>query len=539
MTSAATPARTVALARLLEALPDKDCRGPLPTEVRGLTDDSRRVTAGGCFVAVRGLRVDGRRFLSQALDRGARAVVAEPPDPLPDRAVGRILVPDSRVALPRLADAYFGRPSQLMTVVGITGTSGKTTTSYLVEALLAARGLATGIIGTIQYVVRGRAREASQTTPDALELQALLAEMVAAGVNGVAMEVSSHALEQRRVDGIAFDVAVFTNLSQDHLDFHLTMERYAHAKKQLFVELWAAGGKPGATAVLNVDDPVGAQWARELPGRVVTFGMGGSGALDGSGRSGAPGKSAVASGISGVAGSPAPRGAHVRARRFESSLTGIVLEAETPAGPVRLRSALIGDYNVQNLLGAVATGFALGLSPAAITAALDGVPPVPGRFERIDVGQDFLVIVDYSHKPDALRRALETARRLTPGRLGVVFGAGGDRDRGKRPLMGGIAAQLADRVWLTSDNPRSEDPEAILDEIAAGLTPPPRGGWARAADRGEAIRAALAWARPGDTVVIAGKGHEAYQILRDSTLPFDDREVVRETLASRGWRRRG
>jgi UDP-N-acetylmuramoyl-L-alanyl-D-glutamate--2,6-diaminopimelate ligase len=492
---------SVPLARLLAALPDRDLHGPMPAEVHGLTDDSRRVMAGGCFVAVRGLHVDGHRFIPQAVERGARAIVAEPPDPLPGREVGRILVPDTRWALPRLADAYFGHPSQALTVVGVTGTNGKTTTTYLVEALLRARGLETGVIGTIRYVIRGQAREASQTTPDALELQALLAEMVAAGVGGVAMEVSSHALEQRRVDGVAFDVAIFTNLTQDHLDFHGTMERYAEAKRRLFSELLHAGGKPGATAVLNADDPVGARWAAELPGRVLTFGLG-------------PGRA-------------------VRARRHESSLDGVTLEAETPAGPVRLASPLIGEHNVMNLLGAVATGIALGLAPEAIATALAGVTAVPGRFERVDAGQDFLVVVDYAHTPDALRRVLETARRLTPGRLGVVFGAGGDRDRGKRPLMGRIAAELADRAWLTSDNPRTEDPAAIIREIAAGVVPPPPGGYTTDPDRREAIREALSWGRAGDTVVIAGKGHETYQIIAGHSLPFDDRLVAHEILTTR------
>jgi UDP-N-acetylmuramoyl-L-alanyl-D-glutamate--2,6-diaminopimelate ligase len=511
--------RVVPVADLLRALPRPDVHGPLPATVRGLTDDSRRVEVGGCFVAVRGLHADGHRFIPQALERGARAIVAEPPDPLsarPELGVGRILVPDTRWALPRLADAYFGHPSRALTVVGITGTNGKTTTSYLVEALLAARGFPTGVIGTIQYVVRGQAREASQTTPDALTLQGLLAEMIAAGVGGVAMEVSSHALEQRRVDGIAFDVAVFTNLTQDHLDFHGTMERYAAAKARLFFELLREGGKPGATAVLNADDPVGARWARELPSRVLTFGVGGVGGVGGDGPARA-----------------------VRPRHAESSLAGIELRAETPIGEVHVASRLIGAHNVMNLLGAIATGVALGLDTAAIGRALGGVTAVPGRFEQVDAGQDFLVVVDYAHTPDALQRVLETARRLTPGRLGVVFGAGGDRDRGKRPLMGRIAAELAHRVWLTSDNPRSEDPVAILREIAAGVEPPPAEGYTAHPDRRDAIVAALGWARAGDTVVIAGKGHETYQIVGSQTLPFDDRQVAREWLAARQRATRG
>jgi UDP-N-acetylmuramoyl-L-alanyl-D-glutamate--2,6-diaminopimelate ligase len=503
--------REVALGALLSALPDRACHGPLPDRVRGLTDDSRRVTAGSCFVAVRGLRVDGRQFIAQAVDRGASAIVAEPPDPLPGRPVGRILVSDTRRALPRLADAYFGHPSRALTVVGITGTNGKTTTSYLVEALLRAGSLETGIIGTIRYVVRGAARDAGQTTPEALELQGLLAEMVTARVGGVAMEVSSHALALSRVDGVAFDVAVFTNLTQDHLDFHGTIHAYAAAKRRLFFELLAEGGKPGATAVLNADDPVGAAWAAALAseGRVavLTFGFG--------------------------------PGAAVRARAHTSSLDGIRLEAETPAGAVEMRSPLIGEHNAMNLLGAIGAGIALRLEPSAIAAALAGVSSVPGRFERVDAGQDFLVVVDYAHTPDALRRVLETARPLTGGRLGVVFGAGGDRDRGKRPIMGRIAVELADRVWLTSDNPRSEDPRAIIDEIARGVAPSAAHGVRLVPDREVAIREALGWGRAGDTVVIAGKGHETYQIVGSQVLPFDDCEVARRILATGRERRAG
>ena len=498
---ATTAPREVPVETLLGAVPDRQLLGALPATVRGLTDDSRQVTSGGCFVAVRGSRVDGRRFIPQAVERGARAVVAEPPDPLPGEAVSRILVPDTRRALPLLADAYFGHPSRALAVVGITGTNGKTTTSFLCEALLKARGLATGIIGTIQYVVGERARDAGQTTPEAIELQGLLAEMVAAGVGGVAMEVSSHALALHRVDGVGFDVAVFTNLTQDHLDFHGSMQEYAAAKRRLFFELLATGGKPGATAVLNADDTVGAGWAAALPGRVLTFGLG--------------------------------TGHAIRPLQHESGLGGIRLLAASPAGPIRIASPLIGEHNVMNLLGAVGVGVALGLDAAAIAAALSSVTRVPGRFERVESGQDFLVVVDYAHTPDALQRVLETARRLTPGRLGVVFGAGGDRDRTKRPIMGRIAATLADRAWLTSDNPRSENPDAIIAEVAAGVAPAPPGGYAKIADRREAIRSALDWARAGDTVVIAGKGHETYQIIAGQVFPFDDRVVAREALAGR------
>ena len=413
-----------------------------------------------------------------------------------------MLVPSARESLARLADAYYGRPSHELVLVGITGTNGKTTTSYLVEALLRARGLATGVIGTVQYVLGAERRPARQTTPDALELQGMLALMRERGIGGVAMEVSSHALALSRVDGVAFDVAVFTNLTQDHLDFHGTLAEYRRAKRRLF-ELLARSGKPRRTAVINGDDPSGQAMVEGLDVPVLTFGL--------------------------------REGAHVRAVDYASTLEGLRMTAETPAGRLVLTSALIGEHNVMNLLGAVATGLALGLEPAAIGVALATVGTVAGRFEQVSAGQPFLVVVDYAHTPDALERVLTTARKLTRGRLGVVFGCGGDRDRGKRPIMGEIAARLADRVWVTSDNPRSERPEAIIDEIlvgvrAAGAEP---GRYAVEPDRSRAIHDALHWADAGDTVVIAGKGHETYQIVGSDVLPFDDREVARRILQER------
>ena len=501
MTRPGGPPGPVALATLLDALPGACLVGPAPATVAGLTDDSRQVVPGGLFVAVRGLRVDGRRFAAQALARGAAVVVAEPPDPAPGLPGARLLIPDGRAALARLAAAWFGDPSRDLTVIGVTGTNGKTTTTYLVEALLRAQALEPGVIGTIAYRFRGQSRPAGQTTPDPLELQGLLAEIRAGGGRAAVMEVSSHALAQSRVDGVAFDVAVFTNLTQDHLDFHGTMEAYAAAKGRLFFELLRTSGKPDPVAVLNGDDPVGARWARELPGRVLTFGLG--------------------------------PGCDVRPRRHGSTLAGIELLADTPGGPLALSSPLIGEHNVMNLLGAVGVGLARGLAPARVAHALATVAAVPGRLERIEAGQPFLVVVDYAHTPDALRRVLEAVRPITAGRVGIVFGAGGDRDRGKRPLMGRVAATLADRAWLTSDNPRSEEPVAIIREIAAGLEGGPAGGAVQEPDRRAAIADALAWARAGDAVVVAGKGHEPYQVIGDTHHPFNDRGVVREILGAR------
>ena len=386
-----------------------------------------------------------------------------------------------------------------MTLVGITGTNGKTTTSYLAEALLRARGVPTGVLGTIRYVGGGTEVDANQTTPDALQLLALLARMRADGVRAVAMEVSSHALAQARVDALAFDVAVFTNLTQDHLDFHGTFDEYRRAKRRLF-ELLARSPKPRRTAVVNADDPTSAAMVAGLSLDVIRFGLGTT--------------------------------ADVRATAHTSSLDGIRMTVTTPVGGFTLTSPLIGEHNVMNLLGATGVGLALGLAPDAIATSLAEVGAVPGRFEQVNAGQPFLVVVDYAHTPDALERVLTTARKLTSGRLGVVFGCGGDRDRGKRPIMGGIAARLGDRVWVTSDNPRSERPDAIVAEIVAGVreTGAPAARYVTEPDRAAAIRGALEWARRGDTVVIAGKGHETYQIVGSDVLPFDDRAVARQIL---------
>ncbi len=494
--------RRAAVDTLLQALHSKTVLGRLPDAVTGLAYDSRKVTAGDLFVAVPGLKRDGRLFIPEALERGAAAVVTEGEDPLPGSSSGRVLVPSVREALARLADAFFAHPSGALTVVGITGTNGKTTTSYLVEALLRARGMRTGVVGTIQYRIGDQPIPAGQTTPEAVELQGLLARMVESRVRGVAMEVSSHALALHRVDGIDFDVAVFTNLTQDHLDFHSTLEAYARAKRRLF-ELLAGSRKPERWAVVNADDPASRSMIEGLRLPTLTYGL--------------------------------RPPADVHPADHASTLDGIRMTVESPAGRISLVSPLIGEQNVMNLLAASAVGVALGMEPSLTARGLGDVRTVPGRFERVEAGQRFLVVVDYAHTPDALERVLATARKLTRGRMGVVFGCGGDRDRGKRPLMGAIAARLADRAWVTSDNPRSEDPLEIIHEVVAGVS----GVWpdldrcAMIPDRRDAIRAALDWARPGDLVVIAGKGHETYQIIGREVLPFDDRAVVRQILAER------
>src|SRR6267378_843821 len=487
--------REVPVSVLLEALTDKRVVGTLPAAVTGLTADSRHVARGDAFVAVPGFKQDARRFVPEAVGRGAALVVTEG-GPVADVPVPQVIVPSARRALAALAGAYWDHPSRALTLVGITGTNGKTTTSYLVDALLRVRGGATGILGTIQYVVGDEIRPAGQTTPEALEIEAMLATMRERGVRGVAMEVSSHALALSRVDALAFDVGVFTNLTQDHLDFHGTLDEYGRAKRRLF-ELLAASPKPRRTAVVNGDDPAGARMVAGLGLDTLTYGLG--------------------------------AGTRVRATEWTSTLDGVRLAVDTPAGRLALASPLIGEHNVMNLLAAVGVGWALELAPDTIARALGGVQTVPGRFEQVRAGQPFLVVVDYAHTPDALERVLTTARKLTRRRLAVVFGCGGDRDRTKRPIMGGIAARLCDQVWVTSDNPRSERPEAIIDEIVVGVrragTSP--GRFATEPDRGRAIVAALAWAERGDTVVIAGKGHETYQIIGADVLAFDDRDIAR------------
>ena len=489
----------VSVSVLLEALSDKRVVGTPPRAVTGLAADSRRVERGDAFVAVPGFKQDARRFVPEAVGRGAALVVTEG-EALSGVNVAQVLVPSARRALAALAGAYWNHPSRALTLVGITGTNGKTTTSYLVDALLRARGGATGILGTIQYVVGDEIRPAGQTTPEALEIESMLAAMRERGVRGVAMEVSSHALALSRVDALAFDVGVFTNLTQDHLDFHGTLDEYGRAKRRLF-ELLAASPKPRRVAVVNGDDPFGARMVAGLGLETLTFGLGADN--------------------------------RVRATEWTSTLDGVHMQVATPAGRLSLISPLIGEHNVMNLLAAIGVGLALGLAPDAVAHALGGVQTVPGRFEQVRVGQPFLVVVDYAHTPDALERVLTTARKITTGRLGVVFGCGGDRDRTKRPIMGAIAARLADHSWITSDNPRSEDPDAIVAEVAAGAARVRAHGDVPQPERRDAIRAALAWAKAGDTVVIAGKGHETYQIVGSEVLPFDDRDVARRLLSEK------
>jgi UDP-N-acetylmuramoyl-L-alanyl-D-glutamate--2,6-diaminopimelate ligase len=472
----------------------RDLMGPGAPEVEisGLAYSSQSVTPGALFFCVPGFRSDGHDFAPDAIERGAAALVTER---RLDLGVPEVVVDDVRAAMGPAAARFYGDPTADLDVVGITGTNGKTTTAFLVRHLLEAGGRQTGLLGTVKRVVGGVEEEVERTTPEAIDLQETFRRMRDGGDRAVAMEVSSHALELGRVAGIRFACRIFTNLTQDHLDFHETMDAYFAAKRRLFEE-------PGLL-VVNVDDEYGRRIAAEAD--AVTFGI--------------------------------EHDADYRARDIDFDVMGSRFSVDTPDGELRIESPLPGLFNVQNVLGAVAAVRSLGVEQIS----LEGFGRVPGRFEAVDEGQDFGVLVDYAHTPDSLENVLRAAREVIArgapqgsprqrGRVRVVFGAGGDRDRGKRPLMGDAARRLADRVLVTSDNPRSERPEAIIDEVMEGAGPDAE----REVDRRRAIARAIEEAEPGDVVVIAGKGHEQGQEFEDGRKePFDDVTVAREALRSR------
>ena len=472
-----------------------------PAAVTGIAYDSRTVSRGQVFVALKGLHADGASFARQAIDRGAAAIVSELEKPA-DVTARWTVVQDARLALAFLSTAFYRDPSREMRTIGVTGTNGKTTTAYLIASIFEAAGVRCGILGTVAYRVGPSAadvREATRTTPEAPDVQALLRAMVDHGCGACAMEVSSHALSLRRVDGMTFQAAIFTNLTRDHLDFHADMEDYFRAKRRLFEML-----PRDAPSLLNVDDPRGASLA-EAGGRPVTFAI--------------------------------SKPADITPGPLSFSLDGLTFEVRTPRGTLHVRSALVGRPNVYNILAAVSTATALDLPFDAIERGVHSLPGVPGRFEIVSGPEDEVtVVVDYAHTDDALRNLLETARPLAKGRLITVFGCGGDRDRTKRPLMGAVAGRLSDVIVITSDNPRSESPDRIIEEVLRGITPDTRRGETRLMtipDRREAIEKAIGVARSGDLVLVAGKGHEKYQVIGARTLPFDDVAVAREALASR------
>jgi UDP-N-acetylmuramoyl-L-alanyl-D-glutamate--2,6-diaminopimelate ligase len=458
-------------------------------EITGLAYDNRLVSHGTLFFCVPGFTRDGHEFAPEAIARGAAALVVER---LLNLGVPEIQVPSVRAAMAPAAAAFYGDPTARLETIGVTGTNGKTTTAFLVRALLEADKRQTGLLGTVKSVIGGSERPVERTTPEAIDLQRTFREMLDGGDVACAMEVSSHALDLHRADAIHYAAAIFTNLTQDHLDFHGTMEEYFLAKRRLFAE------SSPRHAVINLDDQYGARLAQEIP-NAVTF------AVD--------------------------RGATYRASDVATDLTGSRFTVHGPDGVTELRSPLPGLFNVYNVLGALAAVRTLGVPIDVAAAAIETAGTVPGRFEPVDAGQEFAVLVDYAHTPDSLENVLRAARGLVSetggARVHVVFGCGGDRDRGKRPLMGEIAVRLADRVIVTSDNPRSEDPEAIIEEILVGAGPHAE----HDADRRAAIQTAIAGARPGDVVVIAGKGHEQGQEFEGGRkIPFDDITIARETL---------
>ena len=464
------------LERLVTALGPLEVRGGAPTDVTDLAYDTRSVVPGALYFCVPGQRADGHDFAAEAVERGAAALVVERPL---EQRVPQVVVPSARDAMAVAADEFFERPTEELVVAGVTGTNGKTTTVCLLYSILEAAGMKPGLIGTIESRVGGESRPAVRTTPEAIDLQRTFRQMLDAGNRSCAMEATSHGSELGRLDRVRFDALAFTNLSQDHLDFHGSMDRYFAAKRRLFTE-----HEPAPAAAVNVTNEWGRTLAEELRrldrAPVLTFG-------------------------------PVP-------------------DAELSSHPALERSRLAGSFNVENVLAAAAVSRLIGVPDDAVVAGVAEVPGVPGRFESIDEGQPFAVIVDYSHKPGALEAVLRTARELTEGRLICVFGAGGDRDRGKRPMMGRVASELADVTIVTSDNPRSEDPRAIMDEILTGVVGPVE----VEVERRPAIERALALARDGDVVVIAGRGAEQCQDFADRKIPFDDREVAREALRRLG-----
>lgn len=486
------------LRELLSGLNFLECKGSLGVEVKGVAFDSRRVAPGFLFVCIPGFQQDGHDFIPEALVRGAVALVGEKPVVVPP-GISWIRVESSRRALALISANFYGWPAQKVRLIGVTGTNGKTTIVHLVALLLSRKGAKVGLSSTVNTCLNGETFPSERTTPESLDLQALLARMVAGGANYVVTEVSSHALALSRVAGCEYDVAVFTNLTPDHLDFHPDLEAYFQAKACLFREL-ALGIKEKVRkyAVINVDSTWGKRLVSETPVSVITFGFG--------------------------------QEAQVQGRNIEVGPKGTSLKVVFPGGEVDLHAKLVGRFNAANLLAAFAVGWKEGLPLSLLKEGLEAFSGVPGRFERVEAGQDFTVIVDYAHTPDGLENVLRTARELTPRRIITVFGCGGNRDRSKRPLMGEIAARESDFCVVTTDNPRFEDPAAIISEIKPGLEKVKPQCYEVVLDRAQAIATALNLACPGDLVLIAGKGHETYQIFRDCTFPFDDRVVARKFL---------
>lgn len=483
-------------------------QGDPEVEITSVVYDSRRAGPGAVFVALPGTRTDGHDHVAEAAARGAAAVVVERPVAVPGE-LGVLQVDSTRRALSAIAAAFYGHPSRKLRVIGVTGTNGKTTTTHLIRAILMAQGEKVGLIGTVHNFVGDQELAANLTTPQASDVQGLMARMVQAGCTYVVMEVSSEGLDMHRVDDVEFDVGVFTNLTQDHLNYHGTLEQYREAKLGLFRQLSRPGTKSGKAAVLNADDPSAVHFRDACAVPIRTYGL--------------------------------EPGAEHTARGIVSTPEGTRFRIITPQGDLPVALRMVGRFNVYNALAAAAVGLLEGVPLDRVRSVLERQAGVAGRMEPVRAGQPFGVFVDYAHSPDGLENVLATARGFTRGRVIAVFGCGGDRDRKKRPSMGRIAAALADHTIITSDNPRSEEPAAIIREIEAGLREalPPGHSYETVVDRTEAIQRAVAAAAPGDVVIIAGKGHETYQIFADRTIHYDDREVARRVIKARLERKEG
>jgi len=493
------------LKELVKQLPIPRTEGSLEREITGLTYDSRRVTPGMVFVAIPGANADGHDFINSAIDRGAAAIICERNGFTSPRAT-KIKVSDVREAMARAAASFYQHPSTRLQVIGVTGTNGKTTVAFMIKEVLEAAGFKTGLLGTVRYEIGDRVIPAHRTTPESLEVQQMMAQMVAAGCKACVMEVSSHALDQKRVAGIEFDIAIYTNLTQDHLDYHGTMENYLVAKQKLFTK--SANGSKKGTVVINIDDAHGPRFVDESDAAVkLTYGIRGA--------------------------------ANIRATKIQLAADASNFTLETPKKTFACKLPLIGRHNIYNALAAAGATYALDVEPAKIQAALNHMQPVPGRLESVSSGQSFAVFVDYAHTDDALQNVLTTLREVTTGRVLLLFGCGGSRDTGKRAKMGRVAAELADFTIITSDNPRKESPATIAAQIEEGFRSVKQADYLVELDRKRAITDIIAQARSGDTVLLAGKGHETYQEFEDTVVPFDDRVYAREALENlkRGGRR--
>jgi len=508
------------LRKLLEGVEIRKVIGGTLKEIEGIACHSKQVQKGFLFAAIRGMEVDGHQFIEEAVERGAEAVVAEEERKIPNRTPNHtmILVPNSRRALAKISSSFYGDPSSRVRLIGITGTNGKTTTTFLLESIFKEAGYNVGVIGTISYRFGQKITHAPNTTPESLDLQRILWEMLREGTSHVIMEVSSHGLDLDRVFGCQFDGAVFTNLSSEHLDYHKTLEQYSESKKKLFSDYLMGSAKKGKFAVTNADDPRGEEMVRGVNLPVIRYGE-----------------------------SPS---CDITADRVISSFEGLSCRVRTPKGVLSIQSKLIGDFNLHNILAAVAVGIGMDVPLETLKAGVEGLEGVPGRFEKVRNKKGIQVIVDYAHTHDALEHVLLGLKRIlersprNDEKMITVFGCGGDRDRTKRPLMGEVAGRYSDLAILTSDNPRTEDPLAIIDEVERGLKSIPlkeypsnemkswrsKKGYLRIPDRREAIRTAIRLALPSDAVLIAGKGHEDYQIIGKKKFPFDDRVEAKEAL---------